>query len=443
MAELRREISLINLVLIAVGASVGVGIFLTPGKIADYMQNPSNTLFVWALGGLITILGAMTFAELGGMYPKAGGIYVYLREAYGDMIAFLYGWVTLLVVNTGSLAFLALAFAKYFNFVFHVGYDGIQIVAVLMIIFVTLLNVFTVSMGAYISASLTGLKIIGLTALIISGLIWVSHGVIAAAEIESTSANEGSNPFALALIGVLFSYGGWQHATFLSGEVKNDRKNIPKAMVIASVIITLIYILTNLSYMFLLPFEQICKSNTLAADAMQTIFPDFGGLFIAAVVMISALGTATIYLFGVPRIYYAMARDGVFFKQLAVLHPRVHTPVNAILLQSLWSIVLIIFWGRLEDIINYVVFTDWIFFFLAAVSLFVLRIKVPKADRPFKVWGYPTVPLLFSSIVLWFIVNLLFSNGDVHEQIMASVFIMLAGIFFYFYFKKYRNAIAE
>lgn len=439
MTQLRKEISLFGLVLIAVGASVGVGIFLTPGNIAEYMQSPANTLIVWALGGLITILGAMTFAELGGMFPHAGGIYVYLKEAYGDLVAFLYGWVTLLVINTGSIAFLALAFAKYFNFVFFVGYEGMQLVAIAMIFFVTLLNIFTVSMGAFISAFLTALKILGLTALIASGIIWYSHGVFN----SGTNLNppvEGNNPFALALIGVLFSYGGWQHATFLSGEVKNHKNNIPKAMVIASVIITLIYLLTNLSYMLLLPFEQIRSSNTLAADAMQTIFPQFGGLFIAAVIMISALGTATIYLFGVPRIYYAMARDGVFFKQLAVLHPRVHTPVNAILLQSFWSIMLILFWGRLEDIINYVVFTDWIFFFLAAVSLFVLRFKSPAAERPYNVWGYPVVPLLFSGIVLWFILNLLFTKGDIREQIMASAFIMLSGTLFYFYFKKYRNA---
>lgn len=437
MAELRKELSLYGLVMVAIGASIGVGIFLTPGQIAAHVQSPQWTLYAWALGGLITLTGALTFAELGGMYPKAGGIYVFLKAAYGDIIAFLYGWVTLLVVNTGSLAYLALAFAKYFNFVFPVGYDGLQFVAIAVIILVTLINVFTVKIGEYFTNVFTGLKILGLSTLIIAGLVYAFKNQITFNQSSYTVPEDLGSHFGLALIGVLFSYGGWQHATYLAGEAKNGSKTLPKAILIGAIAITLIYLLTNLSYLYLVPFHQLTESTTLAADAMQNIFPEWGGIFIAFVIMISAFGTATIYCFGVPRIYFAMASDGVFFKQLAQLHPKFNTPINAIVLQSLWAIVLILFWGKLESIINYVVFIDWCFFLLAAISMILLRRKQPHLERPYKTWGYPLIPLIFIGIGIWFILNILFANDNAQIQAFAGLSVLTLGIPIFLYFKKY------
>ncbi len=436
MAELKKELSLYGLVMIAIGASVGVGIFLTPGKIAEHVQTPELTLWAWALGGLITLTGALTFAELGGMYPKAGGIYVYLKEAYGDIVAFLYGWVTLLVVNTGSLAYLALAFAKYFNFIFPVSYEGLQYVAITVILLVTFINLFTNKIGELFTNIFTGLKIIGISILIFTGLAYAYREDIHLINNNLYPPEDLGNHFALALIGVLFSYGGWQHATYLSGEARNGQHTVPRAMLIGAIAITAIYLLTNLAYLYLVPFQQLTSSTTLAADAMQTVFP-WGGTFIAFVIMISAFGTATIYTFGVPRIYFAMAKDGVFFKSLARLHPQFHTPVNAIVLQSVWAIILIRFWGQLEKIINYVVFTDWCFFLLAALSVVILRHKKPNKERPYRVWGYPIVPAIFILIVIWFIFNILFSSDDAHDQAFAGLFVLSAGIPFYLYFKKY------
>ncbi len=436
-AELRKDISLYGLVMIAIGASIGVGIFLTPGKIAEHVQTPQLTLWVWALGGLITMTGALTFAELGGMYPRAGGIYVYLKAAYGDATAFLYGWVTLLVINTGSLAYLALAFAKYFNYLFPVTYEGLQYVAISVILLVTLINVFTVKIGEVFTNVFTGLKILGLGVLIFTGLAFAFRENISLSNHSFHAPEELGNHFALALIGVLFSYGGWQHATYLSGEARDGQRTIPRAVVIGAAAITVIYLLTNLAYLYLVPFQQLTQSTTLASDAMERVFPAWGGAFIAIVIMISAFGTATIYTFGVPRIYFAMASDGVFFKQLAQLHPRFHTPINAILVQSIWAIILIRFWGRLEHIINYVVFTDWCFFLLAALSVIVLRYKKPNKDRPYRTWGYPIIPLIFVSIVAWFIFNILFSKDDAQEQAFAGLVVLAIGIPVFLYFKKY------
>jgi APA family basic amino acid/polyamine antiporter len=437
--ELRKEISLYGLVMIAIGASIGVGIFLTPGKIADYVQTPELTLWAWGIGGVITMTGALTFAELGGMYPKAGGIYVYLKAAYGDLVAFLYGWVTLLVINTGSLAYLALAFAKYFNYLVPVTYEGLQYVAISVIILVTAINIFTVKIGELFTNIFTGLKIIGLSILIISGLYFAFYHQVALINDTSKIPEDLGGSFALALIGVLFSYGGWQHATYLAGEAKDGQRTVPRAMLIGAVAITVIYLLTNLAYLYLVPFQQLTHSTTLASDAMEVVSPAFGGIFIAIVIMVSAFGTAIIYTFGVPRIYFAMANDGVFFKALAKLHPRFHTPVYAIIAQSLWAILLIRYWGRLEKIINYVVFTDWCFFLLAAVSVIVLRFKKPNKERPYRTWGYPFIPLLFISIVAWFIFNILFSKDDAQDQALAGLFILSIGIPCYLYFKKYQN----
>jgi basic amino acid/polyamine antiporter, APA family len=437
VAELRKDLSLYGLVMVAIGASVGVGIFLTPGQIAAHVQSPQWTLYAWALGGLITLMGALTFAELGGMYPKAGGIYVFLKAAYGDIVAFLYGWVTLLVVNTGSLAYLALAFAKYFNFVFPVGYEGLQFVAILLIVVVTIINIFTVKIGEYFTNIFTGLKLLGIITLILTGFIYAFQKGYSLHHVQYHLPDDIGSHFGLALIGVLFSYGGWQHATYLAGEAKNGAKNLPKAILIGAVAITLIYLLTNLAYLYLVPFQQLSSSTTLAADAMQHVFPLWGGIFIAFVIMISAFGTAMIYCFGVPRIYFAMASDGVFFKQLARLHPKFNTPVNAIVLQSLWAIILILFWGRLESIINYVVFIDWCFFLLAATSLILLRYKKPNKERPYKTWGYPITPLIFITIGIWFILNILFANDNAQIQAFAGLSVLALGVPIYLYFKKY------
>jgi basic amino acid/polyamine antiporter, APA family len=439
MSELRKDITLYGLVMVAIGASIGVGIFLTPGAIAKQVQTPELTLWAWALGGFITLTGALTFAELGGMYPRAGGIYVYLKAAYGDVVAFLYGWVTLLVVNTGSLAYLALAFAKYFNFIFPTSYEGIQLVAIAVIVAVTVINLFANKVGELFTNIFTGLKIVGLLLLILTGLYYAfQHQVPLIREVYHQPEDLNSH-FALALIGVLFSYGGWQHATYLAGEARNGQHTIPRAICIAAVAITVIYLLTNLAYLYLVPFDQLTHSTTLAADAMKTVFPNGGGTFIAWVIMISALGTATIYTFGVPRIYFAMARDGVFFKFLAQLHPTFQTPFNAVLLQSVWAIVLIVFWGQLEKIINYVVFIDWIFFLLAALSVIILRYKKQGKERPYRVWGYPFVPVFFIATVAWFIFNILFSNDDAQDQAFAGLTVLTIGIPFYLYFKKYGD----
>jgi len=438
MAELRKELTLYGLTMVAIGSCIGSGIFLTPSQIAGYLPSPLLILLVWGLGGLITLTGALTFAELGALFPQAGGVYVYLKEAYGDLFGFLYGWAYLVVITSGAIAALCIACARYLSFIIPLGSRGIQVVAVLLIVIVTVINILRVKAGEMFSNVFTGLKLIGIVGIILVGLL-----------LGKTSANsfafrwEGSPgsmlaAFGLALIGVLWSYGGWQHASFVAGEARNAERTVPRAMIVGALVVAAVYLLINVAYLFLLPVKDIVTSGSLAADAVTTVIP-FGGLLIAVVIAISTFGTAGIYTLSSPRIYYAMAKDGLFFKKLAEVHPRFHTPVNAILAQSGWAVVLLLFWGTFEDVITYVVFSDWIFFCLTAISVFVFRVKKRNVERSYKTLGYPVTPLIFILITSLFVVNTLIEK-PMHAW--AGLILMVIGGVLFAYFKRtYRPSV--
>jgi APA family basic amino acid/polyamine antiporter len=391
-------------------------------------------MLVWTLGAVITLTGALTFAELGSMFPQAGGVYEYLKTAYGGLFGFLYGWAYLLIIASGAIAALAIAFASYLNAIIPVGNRGITVVAVCSIIVLTIINIIRVKAGAIFANIFTGLKLIGILAIVAVGLAMGSHKLSAAVELSSNNTPGGLlSAFGLALVGVLWSYGGWQHATFLAGETKDPQRTVPRAMIMGACVVGVGYITINLAYLFLLPVEQIAASNSVAADAIKTIIP-FGGNLIAVIIAISVIGTAGIYTLTSPRLYYAMARDGLFFKGLARVHPRFRTPVNAILLQSGWAVILLLYWGTFEDVITYVVFTDWIFFFLTAFALFIFRKTKKDMPRPYKTWGYPVTPLIFTGITLWFVLNTL---REKPLQAWAGLTFVLVGIIIYICFKHF------
>jgi basic amino acid/polyamine antiporter, APA family len=435
MTELKKDLSLYGLIMVAIGASIGSGIFTTPSTIAKTLMSPSLILGVWAIGGLITITGALTYGELGGLFPRAGGIYAYLREAYGDLVAFLYGWTVLMVTNTGSIAFLVLTFAKYVNFFVPLGYYGIQIVAISAILLVTVINIFGVKIGEIFSNLFTGGKLLGIGVLILAGLWALTKGdaPIYQTPLETATAIPNFwSAVGVALIGVFFSYGGWQHASFLAGETRNAQRVVPIAMIGGALAVIGVYLLTNVAYLAILTPDQIASTDTIAADAMRKITP-MGGLFIAFVIAISTLGTTSIYMMGVPRIYYAMAEDKIFFKKLAELHPIYRTPVYAIILQSAWAIVLLLLWGTLENLLNYVVFVDWIFFFLASITIFIFRYRKPDLVRPYRTWGYPLTPFIFATTILCLIVNTLIEKPI---QANAGILLLASGVPLYFWFKR-------
>jgi len=438
MSNLRQALSTFDLTMIAIGGTIGSGIFLTPSLIAQQLPSPLWIIGVWLLGGIMALCGALTFAELGGMIPRAGGMYVYLSEAYGTLVGFLFGWAYFLVVNTGGIAALSIAFATYLGFFVPLSPTEIQIAAITGLASVTALNVFGVKIGGLFSDVFTVLKLLGIAGVILVGFVWGSSGTMDVGLSLEPTGGLGT-ALAAAMVGVLWSYGGWQHASFTASEAKDPRRSVPLAMVIGASVVAIVYVLTNLAYMFLLPIPAIAASPRVASDAVSVVFGPIGGSIIALTIFISTFGTTGIYTLTAPRIYYAMAVDGVFFKKVAEVHPRYRTPAAAILIQSSWAVVLILFWGTFDRLISYVVFTDWIFFGLTAASVFVFRKRRPNADRPYKTLGYPFTPLLFLVIALWFIINTLIEKP---EQAWAGLGFLALGVPVYLYWKNARKTVA-
>lgn len=435
--ELKRTLTLFGLTMVAIGGTIGSGIFRTPWKIAEALHLPEYIIAVWILGGIVAMTGALTFSEMGGMFPGAGGLYVYLRKAYGDTVGFLYGWFILLISTSGSIAALVVVCAEHLNVLFDLGENGIRITSISIIVIVSIINIFSVKLGEYFSNLFTGAKLLGIFMIIVIGLMFApgntAEMVVTNAEKYATAPDSLSAAFALAFIGVLWSYGGWQHASYLAGEVKNPQQNVPRAMIIGALVITLVYVLANVAYMRLLPIPAIAQTKTVAALAVQQVIP-WGDKLIAALIAASTFGTAGIYCLTAPRIYYAMANDGIFFSQIAKVHPTYRTPINAILIQSVWSIILLLFWGTFEELIEYVTFMDWVGLMLVGTSIFVFRKKMPDMPRVYKTLGYPITPLIFIVICIWFIAYTLIQKPI---QAGAGIVVLIAGwLVYYFVFKN-------
>jgi len=436
MTKLAKELTLYGLIMVAIGSCIGSGIFVTPSQIAELIPSSSLILLVWALGGLVALTGALTFGELGALFPQAGGIYVFLREAYGGWLGFLYGWAYLIIITSGSIAVLSLAFSYYLSSLIPMSETGMMITSITAIVIVTTLNVLRAKFGEIFSNIFTGLKIVGIIIIILVGIIFGDVENSFKTISFSTSSGAGISAFGVALTGVLFSYGGWQHASFLAGETRNPARNVPIAMITGALIVTVIYLLVNTGYLLLLPVNDIISSRKVAADAVSTILP-FGGKLVAGIIAISTVGTMGIYTLSTPRIYYAMASDGLFFKSIAKVHPKFRTPIYAIILQSVWAILLLLFWGTVENLITYTVSVEWIFFTLAAAGIFIFRKKMKDAERPYKTFGYPLTPLIFIGITTWFVINIMI-NKPLHMGI--GFIFLLIGVPVFLVFRKIRRS---
>ncbi|MBI3111815.1 MAG: amino acid permease [Ignavibacteriales bacterium] len=433
MAELKRDLNLFDLTMIAIGSSIGSGIFLTPALVAHALPSPLWILGVWFAGGVMALCGALTFAELGAMLPRAGGVYVFLTEAYGGLVGFLYGWAYFLVANTGALAALAIGFSTYFGYFVPLSPTGTLLVAIVGIILVTIINVLGVKAGGVFSDLFTILKLAGLGILLTVGLGWGSSSTTDFSTPLGELPGGLASGLTLAFVSVMWSYGGWQHATFTAAEAKDPKRTIPLSLIFGASAVAVVYILANLAYMFLMPVEAIASSPRVASDAISVILGPVGGTIIALTIFISTFGTTGIYTLTAPRIYYAMANDGVFFKKVAEVHPRFRTPMFAIILQSVWAILLLFFWGTYEKLISYVVFTDWIFFALAALSVFVFRKRTPNAERPYKTLGYPFTPFLFITLSTLFVCYTMIEKP---AESFAGLGFLALGVPVYYFWKR-------
>ncbi len=436
MSELNKKLTLYGLTMVAVGSSIGSGIFISPSGVVEAVPHQGFVLLLWAIGGVIAFTGALTLAELGGMFTKAGGVYVFLKEAYGDLAGFLYGWVILLVINTGALAALGIALAEYMTYFIPLGANGKLLLAIGVIAGLTGINIIGVSVSQWLINIFTGLKLLAILCIIIIGIVYynpvkvdLQFSLMENVPVNLTSA------LLVGLIGVLWSFGGWHHASYLAGEAINAQRTVPRAMMFGTLIVTAVYLLMNLSYMLLLTLPEIIDTNTLAGTAVGSVF-SFGGKFVAIAIAISVFGTIGIYTMSAPRIYFAMARDGIFFKQLAYVHPRFRTPVYAMVAQAVWAILLLLFWGTFSNLITYVTFMDIAFMTLAGAAIFVFRAKRKDLHRPYKTWGYPVIPFIFVFISAAFVINTLIERP---EQAWAGLGLTALGVVAYYILRQNKT----
>lgn len=426
---LKKSIHFFGLTMIAAGACIGSGIFISPSDVAGQLANGSQILLVWLIGGIVTITGALTFGELAAKHPGTGGVYIYLREAYGNLVAFLYGWCILTVITSGAIAALCLAFARYFSIIFHLD-TSLQIpIGLSALLFVTVINIVGVKYSALFSSWVTLLKVIGIIVVVIVCFIY-GRQLIPNMHISGEEAVKVS--FGVALVGVLWSYGGWHHASYVSGEVFNAHKVVPRALLAGGLIVTAIYLAVNAAYLSVMTPAEIARSSAVASDALSRVTL-IGSLLIAIMITLSTLGTAGIFTLSTPRIYYQMGEDRVFFTWLSHLHKKFGTPTNAVLLQGFWAALLMIFWGTFEDLATYVVFMDWIFMTMAAIAIFIFRKRDPSPEKDqYKVPLYPIIPLIFILISIWFLLSTIIGRP---EQSIAGLILMAIGLPVYLYFK--------
>ena len=395
---LRRELGVASCTLMVVGGIIGSGIFFTPAEVARALPTGTWILAVWAIGGVVALAGALAYAELGAMMPDAGGGYVYIREAFGSLAAFLCGWMTLLLISTGALAAVAMGFAGYVERYVDLGAVGGRLgMAALTILILGLTNYLGVKPGAAVQNALTVAKIVALAGLIVAGFaLWNAVGpapVVANAPAPRSSLLSG---FAAAFVAVLFTIGGWQQLNMVAGEIKRPEWTIPRALTLGILIVIAIYLGANAVYVHVLGRDGLAASSAVAADTAVRLIGPTGGTLITIGAMLSILGFVNVVLLGNSRMPYAMARDGMFLAAAGKIHPRFGTPHVAIAIMVAWSLILLVGTkGDLGALLSGVVFADWIFFGLGGASVFVLRRSRPDLARPYKALGYPVLPALF------------------------------------------------
>lgn len=393
--ELRRTLGFTDLVMLTLGTVIGSGIFLVPAVVLRQTGgNLTLALSVWLIGGVLSFLGALTYAELGAANPDAGGLYSYIRDAFGPLPAFLYGWTSFLVIASGSIAALAVAFSNYLGQLVPIGTLSARIVSVLLIVVIAIVNVRGTRESSSMENFATATKV-GALLLLSLALIALGHGTSGTSEpppvARPTSMLAGIGG---AMIGILWAYEGWQYVTFSAGETRDPQRVFPRAIAAATAALIALYMIANVGYVAALGVNGAAASDHVAADATRSVFGPLSGKFFSALVLISIFSAANGVMLTAPRLYFSMARDGVFFARLSRVNERFGTPASAILLLAVWSALLAAS-GTFEQLLTYVVFTGWIFYGLGALSVFALRRKYPDAPRPFRTPGYPLTPLLF------------------------------------------------
>ena len=428
VAELKRQIGLRTAAALVVGEVIAVGIFLTPAGMAKQLGSPMWLLVVWLAMGAMALCGALCYGELAARYPEAGGGYVYLREAFGPALAFMYGWMAFLVMDPGLTAALAVGLATYAGYIVNLSPWATKLLAIGTIVAVALINIRGVRLGAWFVRALMFLKL-GLLAFVI---LWgVGFQLGDWSNFMPFVARHSASPpligaLAGGLIGAFFSFAGWWDLGTLAGEVKDPARTLPKALTLGVLVVMLVYILTSLTFVYLVPLDQVTSSETFAAQAGEVLFGRAGGTVFSLIVIVSVLGSLAAVMMSAPRVYFAMARDGLFVPGVAAIHPRFETPAFAIALQAVLASVLVLV-GTFNEIISYFLFVVIVFIGLTIIALFKLR-RRRSDDVGYLTPGYPLTPIVFLVLVALMLVLL---GGNKPDQAFYGVAVVSLGLPFY------------
>ena len=454
--SLVRGLSLLDSVLLLCGGIIGSSIFLTAKDIAGPLPHPMLFLLVWILGAGISLLGCTAFAELGSMFPDSGGQYVYLREAYGDLPAFLYGWMLFSVANGGTIAALSVASAAYLGGIVpaisqeHVIFAaaGIvltraSVVALVAILIVTWINVVGLRWGTVLQNLATWAKFAAMAAFVVLGFAigkgdWHHFSAVPGQSLSlGLSSGQLISAFGVALIAVFWAYDGWVYITWVSGEVKDPRRNVPRAMVLGVVTVGVIYMAMNMTYVYALPLGEIAKHEIIAHAAAVALFSPAAAVWLSALIAVSCFGAMASCTMSGARVYFAMARDGAFFQKMAEVHPKWRTPAFSLIGQGIWGAVLTLS-GRYDQLYTYVMFGMVLSYTLTVIGLFILRWKRPELPRPYRCTGYPWLPALYVIIGSAWTLNTIVTRPT---EAFWGATIVLIGVPGYLYWKRMsRNA---
>ncbi len=421
-----RRLNLFDATMIVISGIVGSGIFINPYVVAKAVQTPALIIGVWVAGGAIALLGAFVFAELSTVVPRVGGQYAFFREAFHPLVAFLHGWSLLLIVQSAATAAVAVAFAQYMARLVGLAQPLVPGLAAAILLFLAGFHALGVRPGALVINVITVAKVLALAALIV-GVFTLSRGTVLAGAPLAPPGVHGLpllSAFFAGLVPAMFCYGGWQTVNYIAEEVKDPQRNLPRSILLGVTAVILLYVGANLAYLHVLGAPALAASRTPAADAAMRVMGSTGAKVISTLIVVSTFGFLNHALLTAPRVYYAMAADGLFFRALARLSPRFRVPVAAILLQGALAAAFALSQSY-ERLLSYTVFADWIFFALAGAALIVFRRKLPGAARPFPTPGYPWVPIVFTLCGAGIVFNLFFTET---RDAWLGTTVMLAGI---------------
>ncbi len=472
--SLVRGLSLLDSVLLLASGIIGSSIFLTAKDIAQPLPNPALFFLVWVLGGVISLCACVAFAELGSMFPDSGGQYIYLREAYGDLVAFLYGWMLFAVANGGTIAALSVASAAYMGnivpwmsqqniianinlpypslssghiveAIFTIVFTRAHAVGLLLIAVLTLVNVYGLRWGARLQNISTWTKFIAMAAFILLGFTigkghWSNFTAPSPGGLTmGLSPAQLISALGIGLIAVFWAYDGWVYITWVAGEVKDPRRNVPLAMVLGVLVVGVIYIAMNMTYVYALPLKEIAKHETIVHDAAAVLFSPGAAVWLSAMIAVSCFSAAATCTLSGARVYMAMAQDGVFFRRMAEIHPRWRTPAFSLIGQGIWAAILTLS-GRYDQLYTYVIFGMVLSYTLTVIGLFILRWKRPDIPRPYRCTGYPWLPAIYVLVgVAWTLNTIIQRPGEA----FWGALIVLLGVPGYLYWKRssQKNAI--